>query len=369
MNIPFVDLKAQYISIKDEIDAAVSAVLSRTAFIGGDFVSQFEEHFADYIGAKHCIGCGNGTDALELALSAFGIGKGDEVIVPANSFIATSEAVTRVGANVVFVDNDPQYYTIDVKKIEEKITSKTKAIIPVHLYGLPAEMDEILSVAERHHLLVIEDCAQAHGALYKGKKAGTFGDAACFSFYPGKNLGAYGDAGAIVLNDENVAKQIRCIANHGRTSKYDHAYEGRNSRLDGLQAAILDVKLRYLDEWTDLRRNNADSYRKYLPASLVVLPLGQTFSKHVYHLFVVRVNERERIQTQLKERGIDTGIHYPIALPLLQAYSYLGNNTSDFPVAASQMGKLLSLPMFAELTEEQILYIASNISEATQMTK
>lgn len=363
MQIPFVNLKAQYQSIKPEIDAAIAGVIENTAFIGGKYVKDFETAFGTYIGRKFCIGCGNGTDALEIALRAVGIKSGDEVIVPANSFIATSEAVSNIGAKVVFVDNNPQYYTIDTSKIKAKITSRTKAIISVHLYGLPAEMDEVMVIAREYGLKVIEDTAQAHGATYKGKKVGTFGDAACFSFYPGKNLGAYGDGGAILMDDEKSATYARMLANHGRVSKYDHEFEGRNSRMDGIQAAVLNVKLKYLDSWSAARRRNADLYCKYLKGTGLQLPSFPSYSTHVFHLFAILVEKREEIQVALKSKGIDTGVHYPIALPLLQAYKSLGHRPSDFPVSSGQMGKLLSLPMFAELTENEITFTCEELKK------
>ncbi|MCK5704603.1 MAG: DegT/DnrJ/EryC1/StrS family aminotransferase, partial [Cyclobacteriaceae bacterium] len=264
MNIPFVDLKSQYKSIKNEIDPVIFDVISNGAFIGGAYHKNFETAFAKFCNAKHCVGVGNGTDALFIALKTLGIKEGDEVITVANSFIATSEAITMTGAKVVFVDINPQTYNIDVKKIEEKITPKTRAIIPVHLYGQPADMDPIMEIAQNYNLKVIEDAAQAHGAVYKGRTTGSIGDLACFSFYPGKNLGAYGDAGAIVTDDENLAIKARMIANHGRVEKYNHEMEGVNSRLDGLQAAILNVKLKLLPEWTENRRKNAYLYNKHL---------------------------------------------------------------------------------------------------------
>jgi dTDP-4-amino-4,6-dideoxygalactose transaminase len=365
MNVPFVDLKAQYESIKSEIDAAVAAVISKTAFVGGQYLQSFEESFARFCSVRHCIGVGNGTDALYLALRALEIGPGDEVITVANSFIATSEAITMTGAKVVFVDINPATYNIDVAKIEEKIGPKTKAIIPVHLYGQPADMDPILGLAKKYGLKVVEDAAQGHGAEYKGKRIGSIGDAACFSFYPGKNLGAYGDGGAIVTNDEAVAEKARMIANHGRLDKYDHKLEGVNSRLDGLQAAILDVKLKHLSSWTDGRRRNAYLYNDYLKGSGVITPVEMSDVKAVYHLYVVRVPDggRQKLQDYLAAKGISTGIHYPIALPNLQAYSYMNHKDAQFPEATKASREILSLPMFAELNEAQITYIANAIQD------
>jgi dTDP-4-amino-4,6-dideoxygalactose transaminase len=365
MNIPFVDLKSQYDSIKEEIDSAISDVLLKSAFVGGPHVDSFEESFAGFCSVKHCIGVGNGTDALSIALRALGIGGNDEVITVANSFIATGEAITMAGARVVFVDINPMTYNIDVSKIEEKITPKTKAIIPVHLYGQPADMDPILNVAKKYGLYVVEDAAQAHGALYRGRPAGSIGHVACFSFYPGKNLGAYGDGGAVVTNDDSLAKRLRMIANHGRMDKYNHEMEGVNSRLDGLQAAILKVKLKHLPEWTDRRRKNAFQYNEYLKGTELVTPVEMDGVKAVYHLYVLRVKAelREGLQNYLKLKGISTGIHYPIALPNLKAYTYLNHREEEFPQATQVSKEILSLPMFPELTESQIEYVAGTIKE------
>jgi dTDP-4-amino-4,6-dideoxygalactose transaminase len=363
MNIPLVDLKSQYNSIKAEIDNVVSEVISQSAFIGGPYVKSLESAFAEYCGVRHCIGVGNGTDAIFIALKALGIGNGDEVITVANSFIATSEAITQTGARVVFVDIDPKTYNIDTNKIAEKITSRTKAIIPVHLYGQPVDMDPILALAKKHNLKIVEDCAQAHGSVYKGRTIGSIGDMACFSFYPGKNLGAYGDAGAIVTNNDELAQKARMFANHGRIDKYDHEIEGVNSRLDGLQAAILGVKLKYLEGWSELRRKNAYLYNKYLKGTDLATPTEIDNVKAVYHLYVVRVKKelRQRLQEHLRSKGISTGIHYPIALPNLKAYSYLNHNGNEFPEATKASEEILSLPIYPELTEQQIRYIADGI--------
>lgn len=366
--VPFVDLGAQYNSIKKEIDAAMAAVIADAAFIGGRFVRTFEEEFAAFLGIEHCIGCANGTDSLEILLKALDIGAGDEVIVPANSWISTSEAVTTAGATPVFVDCHPAFYTIDTAKIEEKITPRTKAIIPVHLYGLPAEMDQVMAIAARYQLRVIEDCAQAHGATYNGKLIGTIGDAGSFSFYPGKNLGAYGDAGCMVTSDSELAIKVRMIANHGRLDKFGHAIEGRNSRLDGLQAAILSAKLPHLHRWTELRRNHAALYSHLLSESGLQLPESPEYSKHVFHLYVIQVPERERIRQELAGKGIETGIHYPIPLPFLKAYSRLGHQPADFPVAFAAMGRILSIPMFADLSERQLTIVAGAVLQCIGST-
>jgi dTDP-4-amino-4,6-dideoxygalactose transaminase len=359
MNIPFVDLKSQYDSIKEEIDSAIATVLSQTAFVGGAHLKNFEDAFATFCGVKHCIGVANGTDALFIALKTLGIGPGDEVITVANSFIATSEAITATGAKVVFVDIDPTTYNIDTSKIEEKIRPRTKAIIPVHLYGQPVDMDPILNLAKKYNLKIIEDAAQAHGAIYKGRKIGSFGDMACFSFYPGKNLGAYGDGGAIVTNNDEWALKARMFANHGRVGKYDHEIEGVNSRLDGLQAAILSVKLKHLPAWTEARRRNAYCYNKYLKDSGLITPVEIDDVTAVYHLYVVRVKKesRQKLQDHLQSRGVSTGLHYPIALPNLLAYAYLGHTEKDFPEATKASQEIVSLPMFPELSETQIQYV------------
>jgi dTDP-4-amino-4,6-dideoxygalactose transaminase len=365
MNIPFVDLKIQYKSIKEEIDAAMEAVLAKTAFIGGPFAASFEEKFAAFCNVGHCVGVGNGTDALFIALKALGIGPGDEVITAANSFIATSEAITSTGARVVFVDINPETYNMDLKQVESRITPKTKAIIPVHLFGQPVDMDPVLELAKKHGLKVVEDSAQAHGAIYKGRNIGSMGDMACFSFYPGKNLGAYGDAGAIVTDDENLALRARMIANHGRTQKYNHEMEGVNSRMDGFQGAILEVKLRHLPAWTEMRRRNAYLYNEHLEGTGLVTPREIDDVKAVYHLYVVRIDadKRDNFQAFLKSKGVATGIHYPIALPNLIAYGYLGHSETDFPEATKASQEIVSLPMFPELTEEQIAYVAEQVKE------
>jgi dTDP-4-amino-4,6-dideoxygalactose transaminase len=365
--IPFVDLKAQYDSIKEEIDAAIAAVITKTAFIGGPFVKEFEEAFARYCGMQYCVGVANGTDALYIALRTLGVGPGDEVITAANTFVATSEAIKMAGAQVVFCDCDPKTYNIDVTKIEAKITPRTKAIIPVHLYGQPADMDPILAIAKKHDLRVIGDAAQAHGAQYKGRPISTLGDVTCYSFYPGKNLGAYGDGGALVTDSAECAATARMIANHGRTKKYDHDFEGVNSRLDGLQAAILNVKLQHLERWTEGRRKNAYRYNALLKGKGVITPEELQDVRAVYHLYVVRVpaGQREQFQDNLKTAGIDTGIHYPIALPYLNAYRHLGHTEADFPVALEASREIVSLPMFSELRDDQIEYIAEQVAAFT----
>jgi len=365
MKVAFVNLKSQYASIKEEIDKAILNVIQDSAFIGGKYLKSFEKNFANYIGVKYCIGVGNGTDALFIALKTLGIGKNDEVITAANTFIATAEAITLTGAKVVFVDCTENTYNIDTQKIEKAITDKTKAIIPVHLYGQPADMDTILEIAKKHNLFVIEDAAQAHGAKYKGRNVGTFGDCACFSFYPGKNLGAYGDAGAVVTNNDLLASKVRMFANHGRKEKYNHEFEGINSRLDGLQAAILNVKLKYLDLWNNRRRVIAKIYDEELK-DIVIIPSVLPDVIHVYHLYVIRVKNRNKVRELLAEKGISTGIHYPTPLPFLKAYSYLGYKPIDFPIAHSIKDEILSLPIHADMTDEQVEYVIQHLRNAVK---
>jgi dTDP-4-amino-4,6-dideoxygalactose transaminase len=365
MKIPLVDLKAQYASIKPEIDQAIQRVLDETDFIGGSAVREFETAFASYCGTRTAVGLANGTDALQLVLLACGIGNGDEVITAVNTFIATSEAISATGARPAFVDNDPYTYTIDVHKIEEKITPRTKAIIPIHLFGQPADMDGVNEIAARHGLVVIEDAAQAHGARYKVRTVGNLGRVACFSFYPGKNLGAYGDAGAIATNDEELANKVRKLANHGRLKKYEHEMEGYNSRLDTLQAAILLVKLRHLKEWTERRQYIASRYTQLLSVTKeIVTPARNPDATHVFHLYVVRVQHRDKVQQTLKEAGIATGIHYPIPLHQQPAYHHLGLTLGSYPVAERYAGEFLSLPMYPELTDNQIEFISETLVKA-----
>lgn len=358
MQIPFVDLKAQYNLIKDEIDEVIHRVIDKTSFIMGEEVRRFEEEFALFCKAKYAVGVANGTEALMLALKACGLTIGDEVITVPNTFIATTEAITMIGAKIVFVDVDPDTYNIDVSKIEEKVTTKTKAIIPVHLYGQPADMDPINQIARKYNLKIVEDAAQAHGAEYKGRRIGTLGDIACFSFYPGKNLGAYGDAGAVVTNNEELAQKIAMLRNHGRTKKYLHQIEGFNSRLDALQAAILRVKLRHLEDWNEERREKAKLYNQLLePFPKIITPKMLDSTVPVYHLYVVRIKNRDGLQNILKTKGISTGIHYPLPLHLQPAYSYLGCKEGEIPMTERVSKEILSLPMYAELKEEDITYI------------
>jgi len=359
MKIPFVDLHAQYLSIKESIDGAIEKTITGSAYIGGNAVNDFETAFAHFLNISNVIACGNGTDSIEIILKALKIGSGDEVIVPANSWISTSEAVSNVGATPVFVDIEPNYFTIDTRLVPAAITPHTRAIIPVHLYGHPADMITLNEIAKAHNLKVIEDCAQAHGATINGQMVGTFGDAASFSFYPGKNLGAYGDAGCMATNDAALAGTCRMIANHGQLKKHDHVMEGRNSRLDGLQAAILLAKLPHLAEWTNKRIANAAKLSAAITNKDIVLPVTKENCQHVFHLYVVRVKNRNQLQQKLKENNVETAIHYPVALPLLQAYRHRRFTTTDFPVATVYQNEILSLPMYPELTDEAIEWIAA----------
>ena len=363
MKIPFVDLKAQYQSIKQEIDTAIQSVIEDAAFIKGPYVEKFENEFSTYLGLPHTIGVGNGTDAIEIALKALAIGPGDEVIVPAHTWISTAEAVSYTGAKVVFSEVDADNYCLDPSLLQEKLTSKTKAIIAVHLYGHPAPMAEINKLAKENNLFVIEDCAQAHGAKIDNQLVGTMSDVATFSFFPGKNLGAYGDAGAIVTKDSELAEKCRMLANHGRLGKFDHAFEGRNSRLDGLQASILSVKLKHLEAWTEKRIAAAKKYCSQLEGTNYKIPTHSENIRHVYHLFVIEAEGRDALRDKLSKEGIATGIHYPVALPFLKAYESFGHSKSDFPVSSSSMNKILSLPIYPEISDEQIAYICESLRD------
>ncbi len=364
VRVPFVDLRAQYRAIQAEIHAAIGRVLEEAAFIKGKYVEAFEHAYARAYGVPHCIGVGNGTDALFIALRALGIGPGDEVLVPALTWISTAETVSLTGARPVFVDIEPDYYTLDPEHAAARITERTRAIIPVHLYGQPAAMDAILELAQRHGLAVIEDCAQAHFACYRGRLVGTFGSVGTFSFYPAKNLGAYGDAGALITADDAIATFARKFANHGSLTKHEHELEGINSRLDGLQAAILQVKLRYIHQWTARRAELARRYAELL-ADLdeLVLPRIRPHCSHVFHLYVVRTPWRDELQRFLADRGIQTQIHYPRALPFVPVYQHFGHRPEDFPVAWRFQHELLSLPLYPELTEEQLQYVCQSIRD------
>ncbi|MCX5919177.1 MAG: DegT/DnrJ/EryC1/StrS family aminotransferase [Deltaproteobacteria bacterium] len=430
MKVPFLDLKAQYLSMKDEIHAAIQEVLDATAFAGGPFVARFEKEFAAFCGCQEGIGVGSGTEALWLCLLALGIGPGDEVITVPNSFIATAEAISFCGASPAFVDVDPSTYTLDPNKLEEYLKFRNpnsairnrrsqesrvrsqdatssgrrsavsgqqsggrgqnpatrnpkpetrnassirnpqsafrngtpKAVIPVHLFGQPADMDPILEIAKKYNLAVIEDACQAHGALYKEKKAGSLGDAGCFSFYPGKNLGAYGEAGAVVTNNPVMAAKMRMVRDHGQSKKYHHDLIGWNDRMDGIQGAILSAKLKHLSAWNEARRKNALLYTKLLKnTGGIVVPEEAPYARHIYHIYAVRVQNRDKLMSALGEKGISCGIHYPIPIHLTDAYKFMGLGKGSFPAAEKCANEFLSLPMFPELAEEQIEYVCSEI--------
>ena len=364
MEIALVDLGIQYQNIKSEIDQAIADTLAQTAFIGGSRVSQFEQEFAQYLGDNHVISCGNGTDSLEILLEVFGVGEGDEVLVPALSWISTSEVVATRGATPVFVDVDPATYVIDPAQMEAKITSRTRAIIPVHLYGHPADMPKIMEIAQKHDLKVIEDCAQAHGAKINDKLIGTWGHAASFSFFPSKNLGCFGDGGAMVVPDEHLADQARMIARHGQKTRHDHRVHGRNSRLDALQAAILSVKLPHLENWTELRIQHAQRYRELLSeVEEVHTPTTHSDCRHVFHVYVIRASKRDALKDYLAEHGVQSVVHYPVALPFQPCYDDLNIREEDFPIARQYQDEVLSLPMYPELTEEAIRKVTDTVKQ------
>lgn len=352
--VPLVDLKAQYQIIKPEIDSAIQRVISNSTFILGKEVSQFEDAFATYCEAEYCIGVSSGTSALHLAMLACDIGPGDEVITTTFTFTATAESIWMAGARPVFVDIDPINYNLDPSRIEGAITSRTKAILLVHLYGQPVDLDNILEIAKRHDLVVIEDAAQAHGARYTSRRVGAIGDIGIFSFYPGKNLGAYGDGGAIVTNNEELANKARLLRNHGRAAKYEHLQLGYGYRLDALQAAILGAKLPHMDTWNEARRVNAQHYDERLKNAGFQPPAVHSNVEHVYHLYVIQVDERDLVKGKLNMMGIGAGIHYPLPLHLQPAFAYLGYKTGDFPHAEIAATRVLSLPMYPELEESQI---------------
>ena len=380
MKVQFLDLKAQYESIKDEIADAIQQVLDSCAFAGGPFVDQFENEFAAFCQCNYAIGVGSGTDALWLALLAVGVGPGDEVITTPNTFIATAEAISFCGAKPVFVDIEEQTYNMDPQKLEDylkscnsqssiqnpksKIRNRPKAIIPVHIFGQVADMDPIVEIAKAHGLFVIEDACQAHGAEYKGRPAGSIGDAGCFSFYPGKNLGAYGEAGAIVTNNPELDKNIRMLRDHGQAKKYYHAMVGWNARMDGIQGAVLSVKLKHLEVWNEARRKNAQLYDELLTdLDGVIIPREVDYAKHVYHIYAVRVEIPESLMKAMAEKDIYCGIHYPIPIHLQEAYRFMGLEKGRFPVAEKCAEEFLSLPMFPELSREQIEYTVAEVSQ------
>jgi len=366
IKVPFLDLKAQYELIREEISCALQDVLDNTAFAGGPFVAQFEKEFALFCQTQEAVGVGSGTDALWAAMLGLGIGPGDEVITAPNTFIATAEAISFCGAKPVFVDIDEHTYTISPSLIEAAITSRTRAILPVHLYGQPADMDPIMKIAKRDGLFVIEDACQAHGAEYKGQRTGSMGDAGCFSFYPGKNLGAYGEAGAVTTNNAELADKIRTLRDHGQRKKYYHSIIGWNARMDGFQGAVLSVKLKYLSKWNEDRNKNAKIYNELLAeVDGVMTPKKADYAKHVYHIYAIRIKKRDELIKTLAEKGISYGIHYPVPLHLQDAYKSLGYKKGDFPVAEKCAEEIVSLPMFAELTSEQIETVSNEIKYFT----
>jgi dTDP-4-amino-4,6-dideoxygalactose transaminase len=362
MNVPFVDLRAQYLAIQAEIDSAICGVIHETAFIGGKFVKSFEQQFGKLYGVKNVIPCANGTDSLYILMKMLGIGTGDEVITVANSWISSAETISQAGAKPVFVDVHPRYFSMDETRLEAAITPKTKAVIVVHLQGQMCEIEKIKTICDQYKIHVIEDCAQSHFSTYNGKRAGLFGVAGSFSFYPGKNLGAYGDAGCIITNDDQLAERCRMFANHGALKKHHHLMEGINSRLDGLQAAILSAKLPYVLDWTKSRIQNAALYDQYLEGiEEIKIPLVRPNSEHTFHLYVILADRRDELVKYLAQQGIETVIHYPTPLPALPAYGYLNYATADFPIASLLQKKILSLPMYPELREDQIRHIAEFI--------
>jgi len=373
MTVPFLDLKAQYLSIKSEIDDAIQRVLDQTAFAGGPFVAQFEKEFAEFCQVEHCVGVGSGTDALWLALLALGVGPGDEVITVPDTFIATAEAISYCGATPVFVDVDEKTYNMDPAKLEHYLAACAagpeprrlpRAIIPVHLFGQTADMDPILEIAKKYGLSVVEDACQAHGALYKGKPAGSIGIAGCFSFYPGKNLGAYGEAGAITTNDGELAARMKMIRDHGQEKKYYHGCIGWNARMDGFQGAVLSVKLKYLPSWNDARRKNSELYSKLLRGlEGVITPTEMDYAKHVYHIYAIRTKNRDALIAQLAEKGVNCGIHYPVPVHLQNAYAPLGLKPGSFPVAEKVASEFVSLPMYPELTDKHIETVVMEINK------
>jgi len=360
--IPLVDLKAQYKSIEKEVNEAIAKILNKADFILGEEVEKFEEEYAKFCGVKYALGLDTGISALELGMRALGIGGSDEVLTPVNSFIASSSAISFTGAKPVLVDCDYKTYNIDLKDAEKKLTHKTKAIMPVHLYGQMVDMEEIEKFAKKHSLLIVEDACQAHGAKYRGKRAGGFGDIAAFSFYPGKNLGAYGDGGMLVTNNKKIYETVKMMRNYGQKEKYHHLSLAWNRRLDTIQAAVLRVKLKYLDNWNLKRRENAKFYTSLLRELDVVTPYEASYGDHVYHLYVVRIKNRDKLKEFLHQKGIGVGIHYPLPIHLQPAYKDLGYKRGDFPISEKFANEIISLPMYAELTREQIKYIVAKIA-------
>jgi dTDP-4-amino-4,6-dideoxygalactose transaminase len=365
MKVPFLDLKSHHQPLRVEITSAIQEVIDTASFAGGPFVAQFEAEFAAYCGCRYAIGVGSGTEALWLVFLAMGVGPGDDVITVPNTFMATAEAITYCGARPVFVDVDERTYTMDPVGLQEIITERTKAIVPVHLFGLPADMDPILEIAREHGLFVVEDACQAHGAEYQGRKVGTLGDAACFSFYPGKNLGAFGEAGAVVTKSAELQEKIRILRDHGQVRKYHHTMVGWNGRMDGIQAAILRIKLRHLETANELRRSHASHYDQALGGiEEVIAPFQAACVRHVYHIYAIRVRKRDEVMRFLAEKGIGCGVHYPVPIHLQEAYRSLGYERGDFPTAERCAAEFVSLPMFPELTPSQVEMVAQSVKEA-----
>ena len=364
MKVPFVDLRSLHDAINDELREVFDRVLNSSAFVLGPEVLRFEQEFAAYVGTSHCVAVNTGTAALHLALAALNIGTGDEVITVPHTFIATAEAISAVGARPVFVDIDPMSFTMDPNLLEAEITSRTRAIIPVDLYGQVADMDSIQKIADRHGIPVIEDACQAHGAEYKGRKAGSFGVAGCFSFYPGKNLGACGEGGAVTTNDAELAQRIRLWRDHGSSKRYEHVFPGLNMRMEGIQGGILSVKLKYLDRWNDQRRLAAAQYDTALRGTEVEVPIEMPYNRHVYHLYVIQSNKRDLLREQLSEAGIESGLHYPTPLHLQEAYRFLSYKAGDFPVTERVKDRILSLPMYPGLHSEAIGRVISELKES-----
>ncbi|MGI9087585.1 MAG: DegT/DnrJ/EryC1/StrS family aminotransferase [Chthoniobacterales bacterium] len=365
MNVPFLDLKAHHAPHLAEFEDAIRQVIATSAFAGGPFVSAFEKDFAAYCDCEYAIGLGSGTEALWLVLLANGIGPGDEVITVSSTFMATAEAISYCGATPAFVDVDERTYTMDPAALSAALTSRTKAIVPVHLFGQTADMDPIVAFGRKHGLLVIEDAAQAHGAKYKGRKAGSIGDAGCFSFYPGKNLGAFGEAGAVVTNDRELCEKIQVLRDHGQTRKYHHTFVGWNCRMDGIQGAVLQIKLRDLEHGNQLRRDHAQRYQDGLAdVEGLITPMPADYAEHVFHIFALRVQERDEVMRALEEKGIGCGVHYPIPVHLQKAYEHLGYREGAFPVSEATSREFVSLPMYPELTPSQIDCVIAAVKES-----
>ncbi len=364
MEVKYLDLNKQYLSIKKEVDAAIAKVIEKSAFAAGPFVQEFEARFAEAHGCNYCVGVNSGTAALHILMLALGIKPGDEVVMPANTFFATPESVSLAGGRPVFVDCEDSYYNIDPAEIEKAVGEKTRAIIPVHLYGQPARLDEVRKLAKKYKLVMIEDCAQAHLAVFRGKSVGSYGLAGCFSFYPGKNLGAFGEGGAVVTNDKKLYSDLLVLRDHGSSERYCHERIGHNYRMDGIQGAVLNVKLKHLPAWTEKRRQNAALYCERLGGiEEIILPRQAPDVKHVYHLFVIRVPRREKLVAHLNDNGIQCGVHYPIPCHLQKAYAFLGYKQGDLPVTEKLCREVISLPMSEQLTDKEIEYVAEKIGE------